>query len=169
MSVVIDDDELRAQLPALRRFALSLTREPSAADDLVQSCFERALTNWTSRDSTASLKSWLFTILYRCFLDNHRRATRLKRLLRLLPAVDEVGPSAEQTLITSIALATFSRLSVEHRAILFMIAVECLSYQETAQALGVPLGTVMSRLSRARQAYRELIEEPQTHRLRRVK
>jgi RNA polymerase sigma-70 factor (ECF subfamily) len=165
----VDDEQWRALLPALRRFALSLTRDPSSADDLVQACAERALTRWESRDPSASLKSWLFAILYRHFLDSHRRATRLKRLMQLFTVDENFEPSAEQSLVASASLATFSRLSEDHRAILLMITIEGLSYQEAAQVLGIAPGTVMSRLSRARHAYRELVEGAPVTRLRRVK
>jgi len=70
----LDDQALRELLPALRRFALWLSRDASNADDLVQSCIERALTKGASRRPGASLKSWLFTILYRQFIDGRRRA-----------------------------------------------------------------------------------------------
>jgi RNA polymerase sigma-70 factor (ECF subfamily) len=169
MNADIDEQALRSLLPALRRFALSLAREPSAADDLVQACLERALVSWGSRNPSASLKSWLFTILYRHFLDSHRRAAKLSRLLRSLSTEEEQSPSPEQSFLASSSLAAFARLSDEHRAVLFIITVEGLSYEEAARTLGIPLGTVMSRLSRARQAYREIIEDAPVRRLRRVK
>jgi RNA polymerase sigma-70 factor, ECF subfamily len=165
----IDEQALRALFPALRRFALSLVREPSAADDLVQACLERALVSWSSRDPSASLKSWLFTILYRRFLDGHRRTAKLGRLLRSLATEEQQSPSPEQSLLASSSLAAFARLSDEHRAVLFVVTVEGFSYEDAAQTLGIPLGTVMSRLSRARQAYRQIIEDAPVRRLQRVK
>jgi len=75
----INDDDLRELLPALRRFALWLARDPAAADDLVQTCMEKALSRWASRRD-GDLKAWLFSILYRQFIDEKRRAKRWGRL-----------------------------------------------------------------------------------------
>lgn len=83
------DDALRELMPRLRRFALWLTRDPSSADDLVQGTLERALSRWSKRREEASLRSWLFAILYRQLLDGRRRAQRHARLLRLLRMEDE--------------------------------------------------------------------------------
>ncbi|WP_373862094.1 RNA polymerase sigma factor, partial [Burkholderia multivorans] len=80
-SNALDDDALRELIPRLRRFALWLARDVHAADDLVQSTLERALSRWTSRRDDASLRSWLFTILYRQFLDGKRSAKRYAWLL----------------------------------------------------------------------------------------
>src|ERR1700727_2558635 len=77
----LDDDELRAILPGLRRFAVSLTRDASAADDLVQSCLEKTLSRWGTKRPEGSTKAWLHAILYRQFLDGRRRAARFQRLL----------------------------------------------------------------------------------------
>jgi len=166
----LDDQALRELLPALRRFALWLSRDASNADDLVQSCIERALTKGASRRPEASLKSWLFTILYRQFIDGRRRASRFQRLMDVFRDEPELEPSAEDTVMARSALESFGQLSADQRALLLMITVEGFSYQEAAQALDIPIGTVMSRLSRARQAYRQLTEgETPTMPLRRVK
>ena len=165
----IDDRELRELLPSLRRFALWLSRDPNSADDLVQSCIERALSRWSSHKPGASLKSWLFTILYRQFIDGKRRASRFQRFFGTVQEED-FEPSAEETVMARSALEAFGQLSADQRALLMMVSVEGFSYQEAAEALDVPIGTVMSRLSRARQAYRKLTEgETLTMPLRRVK
>ncbi len=165
----IDDQELRELLPSLRRFALWLSRDPSGADDLVQSSIERALSRWQTRKPGASLKSWLFTILYRQFIDGKRRASRFQRFFGTVQE-EEFAPSAEETVIARSALEAFGKLSADQRALLMMVSVEGFSYQEAADALDVPIGTVMSRLSRARQAYRKLTEgETPAMPLRRVK
>jgi RNA polymerase sigma-70 factor (ECF subfamily) len=153
-----DDDQLRELLPALRRFALWLTRDASSADDLVQNCIERALSRWRMRRPDGSLKAWLFSIMYRQFVDARRRAGRFQRLLGRLAEQDESAPSPEETLIARSSLEAFSQLNADQRAVLLLVSVEGLSYQETAQALDIPIGTVMSRLSRARSAYRQLAE-----------
>lgn len=166
----INDDDLRQLLPALRRFALWLARDAAAADDLVQTCMEKALSRWASRRE-GDLKAWLFSILYRQFLDDKRRAKRWGRLLDAFGWHDGARePSAEETYAARHALGSFDQLSDDQRAVLLMVTVEDLSYEDTAAALGIPLGTVMSRLSRARKAYRELTgDNNPTTALRRVK
>jgi RNA polymerase sigma-70 factor (ECF subfamily) len=153
------DDALRELLPRLRRFALWLTRDLSSADDLVQGALERALSRWSSRREEASLRSWLFAILYRQFLDGRRRARRHAWLLgRLRMEEEPQSPSAEREAVAQSMLQAFERLSPEQRSLLLWVTVEGLSYQEVAQILDVPIGTVMSRLSRARAALRRLGE-----------
>ncbi|MBS7458645.1 RNA polymerase sigma factor [Coralloluteibacterium stylophorae] len=157
----LDDDTLRALIPRLRRFARSLVHEPAAADDLVQHTLERALTHGRTRRDAGALQPWLFSILYRQFVDEHRRAARWSRLVRLFATQDDGAPSAETVAGDRAALAAFDALPAAQRALLLMVTVEGFSYREVAQALDVPLGTVMSRLARARQALRALTEGEQ--------
>ncbi len=152
------DDQLRDLLPRLRRFAQSLTRNPASADDLVQASLEKALGAWASKQPEGDLRAWLFAILYRQFLDAHRSASRYRRVLELFTGSqdDHYAPSAERTVVAQTTLAAFERLPHEQRALLLWVTVEGLRYQEIAEILNVPIGTVMSRLSRARQALRQL-------------
>lgn len=152
------DEALRTMLPRLRRFALWLARDSSAADDLVQSTIERALTRWHTRHDDQSLRAWLFSILYRLFLDGKRRAGRYARLLGSLAHEEASWPSAERVATAHSTLAAFAGLPVEQRSLLIWITVEGMSYQEVADILQVPIGTVMSRLSRARRTLRRLGE-----------
>lgn len=152
------DDQLRELIPRMRRFAVSLTRNPATADDLVQSSLEKALTAWADKRSQGDLRAWLFAILYRQFLDAHRRSRRYKRMLEFFTGAseDDHEPSVERTVVAQSTLQAFERLNPEQRALLLWISVEGLSYKEVAEILDVPIGTVMSRLSRARQALRQL-------------
>lgn len=152
------DEQLRELMPSLRRFALSLTRHASNADDLVQNCLERALGSVASKRPDGDLRAWLFTILYRQFVDNHRRTRRYARMLEFFTGRDDAQPSTERTVIAQTTLQAYDQLSTEQRALLLWISVEGLSYQQVADILEVPIGTVMSRLSRARQALRALSE-----------
>lgn len=153
------DDELRELMPRLRRFALWLARDPSNADDLVQATLERALSRWSKRREDASLRSWLFAILYRQFLDGRRRAKRHATFLGRLRMDDEPQwPSAEREVVAQSMLQAFGRLDPDQRSLLLWVTVEGLSYKEVAEILAVPIGTVMSRLSRARKALRRLCE-----------
>ncbi len=153
------DDQLRELIPRLRRFALWLTRDVHAADDLVQSTLERALSRWSSQRGSETLRSWLFTILHRRYLDGLRSAKRHSRLLGTLEQAETPHwPSAEDMATTRSTLNAFGELSADQRGLLLLVAVEGFSYQEVADFLDVPIGTVMSRLSRARQALRQLSE-----------
>jgi RNA polymerase sigma-70 factor (ECF subfamily) len=153
------DDKLCALIPRLRRFALSLTREEASADDLVQSCLERALTKRDTRRADGDLRSWLFSILYRQFLDNQRRQQRYRSLLKWFVDTEQtVSPSTEEVTIAHSMLSNFNKLADEQRALLTLVAVEGMSYREISDTLKIPIGTVMSRLSRARAALVTLTE-----------
>ncbi|WP_066732616.1 sigma-70 family RNA polymerase sigma factor [Cupriavidus sp. D384] len=159
------DDALREVIPRLRRFAVSLTRNEAGADDLVQACLERALSRRVTRQEGSDLRAWLFSILYRQFIDGQRRAKRYVGLLTLFGAGsdEDSAPSTEDVVLARSALDGFNRLSAEQRALLMLVTVEGLSYQEAADALDVPIGTVMSRISRARKALRELTDGKVVH------
>jgi RNA polymerase sigma-70 factor, ECF subfamily len=153
------DDQLREQLPRLRRFAFGLTREREGADDLVQSTLERAVLRWGSRRDAAALKPWLFSILYRNFLNTRRRSRRYASVLERVHATGfEEHPSAEREVAAQTALEALGRLPAEQRSLLLWVSAEGLTYQEVAQILDIPIGTVMSRLARARQALRRSLE-----------
>jgi len=164
----MEDEQLRALLPRLRRFALSLMREPCSADELVQMSLECALSRLASRDGSASFRSWLFAILYRQFLDLQRGGARWRRLLGMLhPQADTQRGTGARIAGASLA---FARLSMENRAILLMVTVEGFSYEEAALVLAIPADSVLQRLVRARQVYRQLSEGARVSApLRRVK
>lgn len=170
----LDERQWRELLHSLRRFALWLTRDPGSADDLVQATVERALTRSDQQREAQNLRAWLFTILYRLFLDGKRRDRLHARWLSWFgrgQAIDEpAGWETESIVLAQADLQAFARLPSEQRALLLLVSVEGLSYKEVAQALDIPIGTVMSRLSRARAALRQLTEgTPTTPALRRLK
>ncbi|MBP8322466.1 sigma-70 family RNA polymerase sigma factor, partial [Pseudomonas aeruginosa] len=111
----LSDAVLRQLLPRLRRFALRLTRDPVSADDLVQSALERALTRWRGRRSQGDVRAWLFTILYRQFLDSQRRSRRYARLLSWFSGSEAAAPSAERAVIARSSLDVFERLPEAQR------------------------------------------------------
>ena len=153
------DDQLREQIPRLRRFAFWLTGDRADADDLVQSTLERALARWDSRRDATALKPWLFSILYRGFLSGRRRSRRYASLLdRLQFGRHEQYPSPEGEVAAQSALQALERLPPVQRNLLLWVSVEGLSYREVADILELPIGTVMSRLSRARQALRRALD-----------
>ena len=153
--------DVEAAIPGLRRYALALalTRDADSADDLVQDCLERALTRRRLWRPTGTVKSWLFTILHNQFISDRRR---LNRRAGDLPMDDALQQSAPDNPMASVALAETARpieaLSLEQRTTLLLVAVEGLTYAEAATATGVPVGTIMSRLSRARRALADKME-----------
>lgn len=155
---------IEPQIPGLRRYARLLTREAAGADDLVQDCLERALTRWRSRLPGSDVRAWLFAILHNLAVDRIRTAQR--RGLHLpFDELDKSPPMArasqEDALYHRDLLQTVDRLPDEQRSVLLLIAIEELSYAEAAAALGVPVGTIMSRLHRARDRLsRELAGRP---------
>ena len=151
---------IEAHIPALRHFARALLHgNVDRADDLVQDCLERALLHWHQRRPDGNLRNWLYTILYNCFVTERRRQKRhtwcnifAKGLERDLPRIEggQDGVLAYRDLLRGLSELPDAQLSV-----LFLIAVEDFSYAEAAGVLGVPIGTVMSRLSRGRERLRQ--------------
>jgi RNA polymerase sigma factor (sigma-70 family) len=161
---------LERQIPALRRYAYALARDHDAADDLVQACLERALSRWSLRREEAELRPWLFTILRNLFVSEYRTRRRRGPHVEVDEALSLATPAVQETgLAARDALAALDLLPEDQRSILLLIGVEDLSYEEAARVLGIPVGTVMSRLSRARQRLRTLVETGRVTFLRRVK
>jgi RNA polymerase sigma-70 factor (ECF subfamily) len=149
-------------IPALRRYARALVRNRAAADDLVQDCLERAVSRWHQRRE-ADARAWLFTILHNLAINQFRRAaTRGKHVTIDETNEDKFGQDAvqEQKLIYQDVLNKLAKLPEDQRAVLLLVAVEDLSYVDAAKVLNIPLGTVMSRLSRARERLQQEIEGP---------
>lgn len=140
-------------IPALRRYARMLSKDRSAADDLVQDCLERLFTRWHLRRPDEELKAWVFTILHNLAMNHFRRAARHARHMPL-DDVDEAAlslPAPQESTVTHAqVLAAIDHLPDDYRSVFLLIAVEELSYAEAASVLDVPIGTIMSRLYRAR-------------------
>jgi RNA polymerase sigma-70 factor (ECF subfamily) len=155
---------VEAHIPALRRFACTLLRgDRVRADDLVQDCLERALAHWHKRQPDRALRGWLFTILFNRFVTDHRRRRRefCQRSLGEFEEADLPGCNGAQegTLAYRDLLRGFAELPQDQRAVLLLIGVEEFTYEKTARILGVPIGTVMSRLSRGRERLRRYMNE----------
>ncbi|AYF00706.1 RNA polymerase sigma-54 factor RpoN [Paracoccus yeei] len=152
-------EALVALLPNLRRYALSLTRRPDQADDLVQQTVERAIAGAASFDSVQRLEPWLFRIMRNGFIDQtrRRRSAGVQLDVHDMPEAlpTDPGPALEARLMLRSVEAAMATLPIEQREILHLVCVEEMSYAETARILDIPLGTVMSRLSRARLALSE--------------
>jgi RNA polymerase sigma-70 factor (ECF subfamily) len=148
---------IEAQIPGLRRFAYALLRrDREAADDLVQDTLERALSCWHLRRREGNLRGWLFTILYNRFVSDQHRSRRRgpHDTLTEQTGVPGIDGGQDSALEHRDLLRAFSVLPEEQRAVLLLIGVEDLSYEEAARVLNVPIGTVMSRLSRGRERLR---------------
>jgi RNA polymerase sigma-70 factor (ECF subfamily) len=161
---------LEPQIPGLRRYAWALLRDCEAADDLVQDTLERAISRWNQRRE-GDLRAWLFTIQRNLFINGVRqrkaRGTHVgEEALDHIPAPD-MTPESHAGLHD--VLKGLDALPEEQRSILLLVGVEDLSYEQAAQVLDIPLGTVMSRLSRARARLREFMENGRSAVLRRIK
>ena len=147
-------------IPALRRYARALVRDRTAADDLVQDCLERAVSHWHRRRD-GSVRAWLFTILHNLAVSQFRQAATRGRHMPIDDAGERELVSAaaqEQRLVYQDVLNKLARLPEEQRAVLLLVAVEDFSYADAAKMLNVPVGTVMSRLSRARERLQQEME-----------
>jgi len=161
---------LEAQIPALRRYAFGLTRDHAAADDLVQDCLERALSRWYLRRPDGDLRAWLFTITRNLHISNIRQSKRRGLHLAFEEGDEPVSQGAqEHALGVRDVLDTLDQMPEDHKSLLLLVGVEDMSYDQAASILGIPIGTVMSRLSRARRRLRELLDGRQPVSLRRVK
>jgi len=146
--------ELISLLPRLRRFAYGLTGDGHQADDLVQAGCLKAIERWSQYQSGTSLASWLFRILQTTWLDEYRTRQR-QQTDSWDEGFDELIGDDGTTLLEARSEARAVRrlvaeLPEDQRAVLMLVAVEGLSYKEAAEVLELPLGTVMSRLARAR-------------------
>jgi RNA polymerase sigma-70 factor (ECF subfamily) len=162
--------DLQVHIPRLRRYARALTGNRDAADDLTQDTLERA---WVKRalwhagagDPAGSLRAWLFAVMHNVFVNTVRR-------MKTTESLDVVGDTAVEMAATNASAETgaavreiqiaLRRLPDDQREVILLVGLEQLSYAEAAFALEVPIGTVMSRLSRGRERLRQLLDESGT-------
>jgi RNA polymerase sigma-70 factor (ECF subfamily) len=146
------------QLPGLRRYARALTGDAWAADDLVQDTLERACIKWQLWVAGTDLRAWLFTLMHNLYL-NQRRAARVALNSVSIDDVEAELRAPAAGIDGPLDLdRCLQRLPADQRAVLLLVALEDMSYEDAAKVLAIPLGTVMSRLSRARSRLRELME-----------
>jgi RNA polymerase sigma-70 factor, ECF subfamily len=163
---------IEACIPALRRYALVLLRSQQDADDLVHDCLVRALDKLHTRRGDADIRGWLFTIMRNLFVSQRRREKIRPDAEALEEGEGTLGsmPGAqEDTLRWKEVLRKLNSLPEDQRTVILLVSVEDLSYAEVARVLGVPVGTVMSRLARGRERLRQTTEEAALPYLRRVK
>jgi RNA polymerase sigma-70 factor (ECF subfamily) len=143
-------------IPRLRRYARALVGDRASADDLVQDTLERAWAKLHLYRRGTDLRAWLFTVMHNVHV-NKVRATRVTDTLEdELPELAQRASQGDALLVRDLDRA-IARLPSEQRAVLLLVTLEEMSYEEVARALGIPIGTVMSRLSRAREKLRMMM------------
>jgi RNA polymerase sigma-70 factor (ECF subfamily) len=157
-TILKDTDKLAAHIPTLRRYARALTRDYTAADDLLQDTLERAWRRFYLWRSGSNLRAWLFTIMHNL----HMNQVKAQPSKWIRPGENEaldlpVTSTQERRLELRDLHNALGRLPAEQRDVILLIGLEQMSYEEAATVLGVPIGTVMSRLSRGREQLRVLM------------
>ena len=158
--------DLVAAIPRLRRYARVLTGEASRADDLVQDTLARAWEKRALWQAGTDLRAWLFTVMHNLFVNQRALARRDAANVSLdgagAPETWQLAVRPNQQVHVELheVLQQLGRLPAEQREVLLLAAVEELKYEEIAEVLDIPVGTVMSRLSRAREKLRRIVSDP---------
>ncbi len=151
-------NELEQCIPALRRYAYSLLYQQDQADDLVQDCLERAIKKRSLWQQGTSLRAWLFTMQHNLYVNQLKHLARQTQIMivETEQLTHTLEPYKSDTLMDDIDFC-MRQLPENQRQILLLISVEGFSYKEVGEIVGIPLGTVMSRLSRARKSLQALM------------
>lgn len=149
------------QIPRLRRYARALTGNANAADDLVQDCLERAWNKFHLWQRGSNMRAWMFTIMHNLYINQVRKTGSRPTLVSMADWTDDRGvkPSQEKRIEVRNVGEALTALPDEQRAVVLLVGLEELSYQEVAKVLDIPIGTVMSRLSRGRARLRQAMTE----------
>ena len=149
-----------AEIPRLRRYARFLVRDPELADDLVQECLTRAVAKLDTWEIGSNMRAWLFVILHNAYISHWRRMKRSPATVEMSPSDPALAVSGtqEQHLGMIDVQTAFNKLGEDHKQILLMVGIEGLRYEDAAAVLDLPVGTVRSRLFRARSALRLLLD-----------
>lgn len=158
MSKAGDEHPIIAQIPHLRRYARALLSDRAMAEDLVQDSLERAWSRFHLWREGSNLRTWLFTIMHNLHANLARNASRRPQSA----PIDEdfalpVRPAQEDQLEVAAIETALDRLPEEQRQVVLLVGLEEMSYQEAAATLGIPVGTVMSRLHRGRERLRDML------------
>ena len=166
---------LQACIPSLQRYALVLLRERQGVEDLVHDCLVQALTHMRTRRPDADIRPWLFSIMHNLFISQKRRERTRGHEIQIDSLIDggerriNVDATQEDRLRWSDLLHGLNQLPLELRLIIMLVSVEDLSYAAVGEVLHIPIGTVMSRLSRGRERLRRIMAGEEQPILRRVK
>jgi len=152
----MDNHPIEQHIPRLRRYARALVGDRYAADDLVQDTLERAWNKLHLWRQGSDMRAWLFAIMHNVFVNQARsRRQDIERHMEELPIIAVRGTQGQQLELMEVDRA-MRALPVDQREVLLLVAVEQMTYEETSRTLEVPIGTVMSRLSRGRERLRQL-------------
>ena len=151
-----DAEDIVVLIPRLRRYARALTGDRSAAEDLVQDTLERAWSKFHLFRRGTDLRAWLFTVMHNVYVNQMRAARPVAPLDDEMPELARPARESDMLVLRDLD-ATIRRLPVEQREVLLLVALEDMSYDQAARALEIPIGTVMSRLSRAREKLRAML------------
>jgi RNA polymerase sigma-70 factor (ECF subfamily) len=155
--IVADAEGIITHIPHLRRYARALTGDHASAEDLVQDTLERAWTRMALWRPGSDIRAWLFTIMHNLYVNQIKAAARGQRKGNQTDLDVSVSPAQENRLELRDLNKALQRLPDEQREVVLLIGLEQLSYDEAAKILRVPIGTVMSRLSRGREQLRLLM------------
>lgn len=161
--------DLAEHIPSLRRYAIALLRDRSLADDLVQDTLERAMKKFSLFVKDSDMRAWLFTIMHNVFVNQLSRNRIINNADATLPNTLSANNLAEEMLVGRDFVNALQQLTEDQRSVLLLIGLEQLSYEQAARVLGLPAGTIMSRLARARERLRDLLNGDAGPHLRRVK
>lgn len=164
-------DDVLAHVSALRRYALLLSGDAADADDLVQECLLKVIAHTKAWRPVRDLRAYLFTTLHNVFVDGHRRRRTRSTEVPIETVLADLVAPPRQTKWMEVRdmVSALGQLSPEQREVVLLVGLEGMSYLEAANVLGIPVGTVMSRLSRGREALRRLTTHGAPARLRVVK
>jgi RNA polymerase sigma-70 factor, ECF subfamily len=151
-----DADSIVGLIPRLRRYARALTGNRAAADDLVQDSLERAWAKLHLYRRGTDLRAWMFTVMHNVYVNQLRAARLGVQLEDDMPELSRPARETESLELRDLDRA-IRRLPAEQREVLLLVALEDMSYDEAARTLGIPIGTVMSRLARAREKLRTML------------
>ncbi|MGH8807932.1 MAG: sigma-70 family RNA polymerase sigma factor [Noviherbaspirillum sp.] len=154
---MINRDELIDVLPRLRRYARLLTGDRNRADDLVQDALERALAREASFRNGSNLRPWLFSLMHNLFIDGTRSREAVDWAADASELPDLSAPRESDPVALRDIHTAMEKLPSDQREVLLLVAVEGMRYREAAEILALPVGTVMSRLARAREKMQEML------------
>lgn len=169
MTQGIDGELLASQIPRLRRYARALTKDLQTADDLVQDCLERAWRKAHHWEAGTDLRAWLFTVMHNVYINGLKRKRPETEPMEHTDYEDPRPIAPDGGLQLRDLERGLTQLSPEQREVLLLVCLEEMTYEQVAAVTGVPIGTVMSRLHRARERMRTFMAGEQRPVIRRVK
>ena len=154
--------ELEQCIPALRRYAFSLFHQQENADDLVQDCLERAIKKQSLWQQGSSLRAWLFTMQHNLYINQLRSKGRQPQMTTEIEILTHQSEPHKTEVLMRDINSCIQQLPEEQRQVLLLVSVEGFTYKEVGEIMNIPLGTVMSRLSRARKTLQILMSGEST-------